>query len=733
MSDDLSIEVFDKNLVPLDHLERFTGLRWLERFTSYGEFELWCPITEKNSELLKDENYIWINKSKTAGVIEYIEKSKNENNEKEFHVKGRHLIAKLRGRVIYPTFNGSGLISAIMKQQVNDYAINPKNVANKLEVLQIAQSQDFGDMVTYQQTGSDLLEEQLYLCEANNVGIRVDLDYNNHKMIYNVLKPVNRSVNQSATMPVVFDSSSDEILSSNYVANKSEVCNVAIVAGEGEGSARKVIEVQEGFYPITNLVQNGSFENGIWGHGTAATFELSTEKATRGTQSLKSIGTTNTYVWAYSNNFPLKVSHVFYMAADCINNGETRMRLYATEGINNQKQNLIEITIPVHAESFIKASLYGAIPQSQYTEMNVLLYTAVNGTVFWDSVFCVDLTETFGAGNEPSKEWCDTHLSYFEGTIYISKNSYVATNMVIDPVFASGNAGNYTSNNTVCGTFGIDTYPDYGHDYLNKHNKMFVLGSTNCNEIYLTSTFKLPVIANHKYYCAMMAYAFDTAATAAIYFPYADPYPHAVGWVHPQNGWTKISAITSHENSFMSNWRFDLDNQAQAIYMWFTEMMCIDLTETFGAGNEPTKEWCDENIPWFEGTKVLGNDIVKGEKRKELWVDARDLQSTDSNDMQISDFEYNKMLWQRGLQKLADYKMVENFNSVIKSFGFIQYEYNKDYYLGDTVTIIDREIGVTVDTQITEVERLWDSKGYQFTLTFGKSQPTILDVVKRNK
>ena len=33
--------------------------------------------------------------------------------------------------------------------------------------------------------------------------------------------------------------------------------------------------------------------------------------------------------------------------------------------------------------------------------------------------------------------------------------------------------------------------------------------------------------------------------------------------------------------------------------------MIIDLTETFGIGNEPSKEWCDKNINWFDGTTTI--------------------------------------------------------------------------------------------------------------------------------
>lgn len=37
-------------------------------------------------------------------------------------------------------------------------------------------------------------------------------------------------------------------------------------------------------------------------------------------------------------------------------------------------------------------------------------------------------------------------------------------------------------------------------------------------------------------------------------------------------------------------------------------VLCSDLTSLFGAGNEPTKAWCDLNIPtWFDGTLSRGS------------------------------------------------------------------------------------------------------------------------------
>ena len=39
--------------------------------------------------------------------------------------------------------------------------------------------------------------------------------------------------------------------------------------------------------------------------------------------------------------------------------------------------------------------------------------------------------------------------------------------------------------------------------------------------------------------------------------------------------------------------------------IWIDGVMLLDLTAAFGAGNEPAKEWCDENIPYFEGSTSL--------------------------------------------------------------------------------------------------------------------------------
>ena len=61
--------------------------------------------------------------------------------------------------------------------------------------------------------------------------------------------------------------------------------------------------------------------------------------------------------------------------------------------------------------------------------------------------------------------------------------------------------------------------------------------------------------------------------------------------------------------TFLNNARISDDNiiaaRPDTKYFIFKNILVLDLTETFSAGNEPTQEWCDENISNFEGTTKI--------------------------------------------------------------------------------------------------------------------------------
>lgn len=131
---------------------------------------------------------------------------------------------------------------------------------------------------------------------------------------------------------------------------------------------------------------------------------------------------------------------------------------------------------------------------------------------------------------------------------------------------------------------------------------------------------------------------------------------------------------------------------------------------------------------------ISGEADSKGFGRRELYVDARDLQSTsvDENgeEQSLSSTEYTQVLTQRGDDKLSECKTTETFEAQIRVFGDVQYEFGVDYKKGDKVTVRDEQLNVVVSARITEVQEEFDDE-YALVLTFGYSYPTIMQKVKQ--
>lgn len=118
------------------------------------------------------------------------------------------------------------------------------------------------------------------------------------------------------------------------------------------------------------------------------------------------------------------------------------------------------------------------------------------------------------------------------------------------------------------------------------------------------------------------------------------------------------------------------------------------------------------------------------EERKEIYVDARDLQQQDGNGNPIPLDTYKAQLVQRGREKLAEYRIVETVESGIDPFANLVYK--KDFDLGDYCTYINTEINVETDKRITEVMETYEGGATEIAVTFGTNEvSTIRQLIKR--
>lgn len=125
---------------------------------------------------------------------------------------------------------------------------------------------------------------------------------------------------------------------------------------------------------------------------------------------------------------------------------------------------------------------------------------------------------------------------------------------------------------------------------------------------------------------------------------------------------------------------------------------------------------------------VVGNEN-KGRKRREMFVDARDLQSSESDQTKMSQTAYEALLIERAKNKQAEYERVQSFETDIVYDS--QFTFGSDYFMGDLITIRNDEISVALHTRIVTAKEKYSKKGYELSTEFGSNVPTLLTKIKK--
>lgn len=108
----------------------------------------------------------------------------------------------------------------------------------------------------------------------------------------------------------------------------------------------------------------------------------------------------------------------------------------------------------------------------------------------------------------------------------------------------------------------------------------------------------------------------------------------------------------------------------------------------------------EENRKWYEVNRTDKDNY--GWNRKELWIDARDIQSESEDGTILSETEYEKLIKERANEKFSESDVQESYEATLTENN-AQYTYGIDYKLGDWCTITDINLNKELDVQITEI------------------------------
>ncbi len=236
----MDFNVHDHAGVWVGIIENPTSAIWARRYQKPNDFELYFPATAEMLALLTDDFYITREDAPEVMIIEHIGIITNAEDGNYIVVSGRGAESIIDRRIVLEQTSVSGRVDAAAYRLIRENAIAPADPARVLPLTMYAP-----DVTTAtaraQYTGTNLLEAVEGICKAHGLGFRAVGDATDEgiELRMELLKGTDRSEGQEANSPVIFSAEYENLLSSSYAMDTTNYRNVAIVAGEGEGKARK--------------------------------------------------------------------------------------------------------------------------------------------------------------------------------------------------------------------------------------------------------------------------------------------------------------------------------------------------------------------------------------------------------------------------------------------------------------------------------------------------------------
>lgn len=170
------------------------------------------------------------------------------------------------------------------------------------------------------------------------------------------------------------------------------------------------------------------------------------------------------------------------------------------------------------------------------------------------------------------------------------------------------------------------------------------------------------------------------------------------------SGWTMIISAGKKrtKNNKLGNKQIvfsqSLSNIKRTEYKQKNEEYC-NVAIVAGEGEAEERKWYEIDI---NKDTTIGKR--EGWNRSELWIDARDIQSETSDGNTIPQQEYETLIQQRANEKAAENNKSELYECTLTDRDK-RYTFGKDYDLGDYVTVVDNELGIETNVQITKVTK----------------------------
>lgn len=232
----MDVYVLDKNLEIIGIIDTYKSLIWSNRYKDVGDCEVYVRASSPMFQLLDKGNYLIRANDEMVCRIKKIELQTDVENGDYLIVTGKDTKDFLDQRIIWDTVTCDGNVESFIRRIVTESLINSSNSdrnlkkSNGSQLLYLGASNGFTEVTTEQVSYTNVGEKVREYCDTYDWGYKVIMDEG--KLYFNLYKGQDRSDS------VVFSSNYENLISTDYIDDATNLGNVALVCGEGEGSLR---------------------------------------------------------------------------------------------------------------------------------------------------------------------------------------------------------------------------------------------------------------------------------------------------------------------------------------------------------------------------------------------------------------------------------------------------------------------------------------------------------------
>ncbi|MCS5500865.1 siphovirus ReqiPepy6 Gp37-like family protein [Lysinibacillus sp. A4] len=249
----IPLRVIDDDFNLLGEVDRYSSAQIGISWSDIGELELQINRYLQHADKLTKGNIIFpYNRLDQAYIIRYreIELDENGKQTESWRVKALSLKTFTSQRLIYPAPEKAheevtGDVETVMRHFVDTQMINPVDPNRVFPNLVLADNQNRGPEIEEKARYDPLNEKLKELSELHGLGWNIELDLHNKQFVFVINEGRNLVANQVGLPQAIFSTEFETIESLEYTESDLEYKNFAIVAGQGEGIYRKIVQIGE--------------------------------------------------------------------------------------------------------------------------------------------------------------------------------------------------------------------------------------------------------------------------------------------------------------------------------------------------------------------------------------------------------------------------------------------------------------------------------------------------------